>query len=165
MAEEVKKESGIKFSQKFKKFEEGKAYEELPEETIEFDSASVELDNVTDIYVIMDETNKIPAKLFKYGYFCDSQKRVIQQLEDKFERWKAERYHENGIDDKAYKTEKSKERFLMVRFPEVYDKLQADIAAEYYKLALLQRVVKSLESYSYKLHDLKEYNFAIERHT
>jgi hypothetical protein len=152
----------IKFSKNFKKYEESKTYDEFANESVEFDSTELTLDSFTDIYVIMNEINKISEKTFKYGVLCDSQNRVVQQLEDEFERWKATIYYQHGIDDKVYKTEKSKERFLIVNHAEVYRSYQDKISAEKYKLSLLQRVVKSLESYAYKLHDMKEYNFAIE---
>ena len=156
-------ESIIKFSKSFKKYTESKTYNEFAEEVVEFDAAQLVLENITDIYVIMHEINHISVKGFKYGVLCDSQNRVVQQLEDEFEKWKAKRYYENGVDDKAYKTEKAKERFLMVKYADEYANFQRNISSEKYKFSLLQRVVKSLESYSYKLHDLKAYNCAIEK--
>jgi len=157
-------ESNTKFSMPFKKYDESKVYDKFVEEIIEFDSAELVLDSITDIYKIMAEINTISAKGFKYGTLCDAQNRVVQQIEDEFEKWKATTYHKNGIDDKAYKTEKAKERFLMVNYAEEYAKFQQAVSVEKYHLDLLKRTVKSLESYAYKLHDLKGYNLAIEKH-
>ena len=164
MDEEVAINNGA-FRKTFKKYDETKSYHNYAEHEIYFDPTCLELDSVTDILEIMSELNNISLKIFTYGSFCDSQARVLQYLEDSFERWKADKLHNAGIDDRAYRSEKSKERFLMVTFKEEYRSFQNSIAMEQYKLSLLQRVTKALESYGYKLHALKDYNLAIERNS
>jgi len=158
-------EEKIGFSQEFKKYSESGSYDNYNSEHVEFDAEFLELDSITDILTIMDEINKLSLRLFKYGTLCDSQNRVLHKIEDEFDKWKAEKYYAEQIDDKQFKSEKAKERYLMVTFSEEYSRYQNLIHSETYKLSLLQRVVRSLENYGYKLHDLKDYNLAIERNS
>ena len=155
----------MKFKKQFKKYDETKTYNEYEEVEVEFDPAFLELESATDIHKIMEEVNKLSYKLYFYGFHCDEQVRVVQQVEDEFEKWKATIYSTEKMDDKQFKTEKSKERFVMVKHGTDYWAFHNAVSAEKYKLSLFQRVLKALESYGYKLHDLKDYNLAIERNS
>ena len=153
------------FVKKFKKYDETRIYNDYEELEIMFDSSFLELDSVTDIHEIMQEINKLSYRIFYYGSLCDSQNRVVQQLEDEFDRWKAEIFFNEKIDDKQYKSEKSKERHIFNKYSKEFIAFQNALSTEKYKLSMLQRVVKSLEGYGYKLHDLKDYNLAIEKNS
>ena len=149
----------------FKKYDESKTYYEYESQEVGFDPAVLQVESVTDITTIMNEINSLSLKLFQYGSLCDAQARVVQQLEDEFERWKAATYFNDKIEDKQFKTEKAKERHLMVQHSDIFWQYQNNLSDEQYRLSLLKRVVHSLESYGYKLHDLKDYNLAIERNS
>ena len=153
------------FTEHFKQYEESKTYNELAEKEISFDPAFLELDSITDIHSIMNEINSLSYKLYTYGVLCDSQSRVLQELEDEFEKWKAIILHNDNIEDKQFKTDKSKERYLMVKYENEYAAFSKVISAEKFKLSLLQRIIQSLEKFGYKLHDLKDYNLAIDRNS
>jgi hypothetical protein len=111
----------------------------------------------------MNEINVLSYKLYFYGYLCDMQARVLQEIEDEFNKWMAQKFFVESVDDKQFKTEKSKERHIYMTYMTEYTKYEKAIANEKYKLSLLQRVVKSLENFGYKLHDLKDYNMTIGR--
>jgi len=143
---------------KFKVFQEGISYFELEEQDIEFDENSIIITDTLDLHKIMDELNKVSHNIFVYGSLYDTQKRLLQKVEDEFELWKALKLKENNITDKEYKSEKSKERFLLTNYQEEYMRFKNTIADENYKLDLLKRVVQGLENYSYKLHAMKDIN-------
>lgn len=161
--EKTTSEAGFKKS--FKKYDENKVYNDYEEIEVSFDPSCLELETIDDIHQIMDEINRLSIKIYTYGSYCDAQVRVVQQLEDEFDRWKAEKFHNEHIDDKQFKSEKAKERQLMIVCPDEYWAFTNTIGQEKYKLSLLQRVVKSLEGFGFKLHDLKDYNLAISRNS
>jgi len=158
-------ENSGSFKKNFKKYDDNKTYEQYEEQSVEFDPSFLELADINDIRRVMDEINTLSYKLYYYGSLCDAQSRVVQQLEDEFERWKAEKYHAHKIDDKQYKTEKSKERFIYNQYMIEFQRFEQALSNEKYRLALLHRVVKSLEAFGYKLHDLKDYNLTIGRNS
>lgn len=151
------------FKKEYKVYKEGQDYDGLKATEIFFDSADLVLDNITDITKIMNELNEISRKIFTYGVIYDSQNRIVQQLEDEFEFWKSSLLKD--LDAKEYKTEGSKERYLMVNFKDDYKKFKDRLNSENHKLALMKRVVSGLENYGYKLHALKDASMAIERNS
>ena len=153
------------FTEQFKQYEESKTYNDLATKEISFDPSFLALDSITDIHSIMNEINSLSYKLYTYGVLCDSQTRVLQELEDEFEKWKAIILHNDMIEDKQFKTDKSKERYLMVKYEIEYTSFSKTISAEKFKLSLLQRVIQGLEKFGYKLHDLKDYNLAVNRNS
>ena len=153
------------FVKNFKKYDENRIYNDYEEHEVSFDAESLELANATDIHDIMNEINKLSYKTYYFGSLCDAQTRVVQQLEDEFERWKAQIYHNEGIDDKQYKSEKAKERYIFIKYCDDFIAFQNALSTEKYKQSLLQRVVRGLEVFGYKLHDLKDYNLAIEKNS
>ena len=153
------------FIRNFKQYHDSLTYNQYREHVISFDPTSLELINTNDLSEIMSEVNQLSYKTYYYGSLCDSQTRVVQQLEDEFERWRAEKLHKDGIDDKQYKNEKSKERYIFNTYKDEYIAFQNALSLEKYNLALLQRVVRSLEVYGYKLHDLKDYNMTIVKNS
>src|SRR5271157_305246 len=148
------------FKENFKKYKDSATYDEMESQPIEFDVKQIQLENFRNMNEIMHEMNQIATNIFMYGQVCDSQNRIVQQLEDEFERWKAKKIVECGLDDKSYKTDKAKERYLMCNLEPEYVLYTGKIRSEQYKLSLIKRVVLSLESYAYKLHALKDYNMA-----
>jgi hypothetical protein len=153
------------FKKNFKNYDENKSYSEFTESEVEFNSETLQLNDVEDIHTIMQEINKLSYTIYVYGSLCDSQARVVQQIEDEFEKWKAKVYFDEKIDDKKFKSENNKERQIMIKYGDEFWKYSNNIRAEKYKLSLLQRVMKSLEHFGYKLHDLKDYNLAINRNS
>jgi hypothetical protein len=150
-------------NKQYKVYREGQSYDDMPSTDIFFNSADLVLDNITDIAKIMSELNEISQKIFVFGTVYDSQNRVVQQLEDEFELWKAKNLR--NLDAKEFKTEGAKERYLMVTFEEDYTKKLSILNEEKYKLSLMKRVVSGLENYGYKLHALKDASMAIERNS
>ena len=155
------------FVRTFKQYDETKTFAEYDEHVVSFDPDFLELDNITDIEAIMLEINKLSYTIFYFGSLCDSQTRVVQQLSDEFERWKADVLHNLNLDKNKYKSIQAMDRFLMADPPtkEAYYAYQSNLSAEDYKLSLLKRIASSLEKYGYKLHDLKDYNLAIKRNS
>jgi hypothetical protein len=153
------------FKKNFKKYDETKTYNEYEETEVSFDPSCLELESIADIHDIMDEINRLSLKIYTFGSYCDAQTRILQQLEDEFERWKATKYYQDGIDDKQFKSEKSKERHLINKYGEDYWAYINALSLEKHKLSMLQRVVRSLEGFGFKLHDLKDYNLAINRNS
>lgn len=167
-----------KFEDYVKIHEEEKPFDELKQQYVMFDANTLELGSVTDILIIMQELNSISKKIFVYGSICESQNRVVQQLEDEFSRWMAEKHvaldqdvepllNRKGEPIGTYKridrSGPQKDKIIMVKFRDEYAKFQSKLRNENYKLGMLKRVVASLENYSYKLHAMKDYCQAIEK--
>ena len=150
-------------NEKFKRFKEGVSYDSLETQDVAFNVRQVHLDDVKSMDEVMYEMNEVSTQIYVYGSLSEMQNRVVQLLEDEFERWKALTIVDNKLDDRQYKTDKAKDRFLIHTFKENYIHYTEALANEKYKQSLLNRVVKSLESYSYKLHAIKDYNMARER--
>jgi len=160
-----------KFGEMFKEFKEDLVYKDYDEVKIYFDSNMLEIDDSMDLELIIGEINKISRRIFMYGAVFESQQRVLQQLEDEFERWKAEKYVslEKGMSDesigkdgkvtikKKTMTETAKEKYMISMYSDEYSKYQTKIRNESYKSGLVKRVVGSLDSYSYKLHAILNY--------
>ena len=104
------------FTTNFKKYTDGVAYNDFNDHTISFDPTFLELDSITDIYTIMNEINALASKIYKYGTLCDVQNRILQEIEDAFDMWKALTIAASGVEEKQFKSEKAKERFLMVDY-------------------------------------------------
>ena len=151
------------FNIDLKEYNDKEGYDAYITKSVAFDPACLTLESVHDIQTIMNEINALSYKLYFYGYLCDMQARVLQEIEDEFNKWMAQKYFVESVDDKQFKTEKSKERHIYMTYMTEYTKYEKAIANEKYKLSLLQRVVKSLENFGYKLHDLKDYNMTIGR--
>jgi len=159
-----------KFGEMFKHFKEGQTYETFDEIKIYFDSNMLEIDDTTDIEMILKEINHISRRIFMYGVVFESQQRVVQQLEDEFERWKAEKYvrvdvateeimGKDGVarTKKINRTETAKEKLIITAFTDEYESYKAKLREEGFKLGLVKRVCGSLDSYSYKLHAMLTY--------
>jgi hypothetical protein len=153
------------FKEKFKRYRENTIYNDLSEQEITFDISMIQLTNVTNMQEIMHEMNEISSRIFVYGSVCDAQNKILQQLEDEFDMWKSTKIVESKLDDKQYKSDKAKERYLIVQYSSDYVNYLNKISNEKYKLSLLKRVVSSLEHYAYKLHAIKDYNMAVEKNS
>ena len=159
-----------KFKEVFKEFKEGIDYDDLEEVTISFDSKMLELNDTTDIELIINEINRISRRIYMYGVLFESQQMVVQQLEDDFSMWMAERYTVvdnetetivqkggNVVEKKISRTENAKEKLIMFSCGEEFSKFKDKMKTEKYKLGLLKRTVNALDSYSYKLHSILSY--------
>lgn len=163
-----------RFEEIFKQYEESKKYSEWKEVKIFFDSKMLKVDDTTDIEIIIKEINNVSSKMFTFGYLYESQQKVVQQLEDEFAEWFAEKYIivdtteieiKEGLAVKYIKrTETAKEKLIMAAYKSEYTSYKANLRDENYKLGIVNRVVKSLESYSYKLHSILNYRqMAVQR--
>jgi hypothetical protein len=171
MSEEYIKEFET-FAEEFKQYEDNKSYDEMASFVMRFDAnKQLILDDLFDTDIIVKEISEISKKLFYFGNVYESQKRVVQELEDEYGMWEAKKYLE--IDDEKEqkmgksgrimlvpikRTETHKEQLLKVKFEKEYMSYQSKLRSEKYKLGLLKRVVTSMESYSYKLSNILEHS-------
>lgn len=156
-----------RFEELFKQYNEDTAYQEWKEVKILFDSKMLMVEDVTDIENIIEEINNVSSKMFTFGYLYESQQKVVKQLEDEYDKWFAEKYIivdtteveiKEGLAVKYIKrTESAKEKLIMAAYSTEYSEFQTNLRDEKYKLGIVNRVVKSLESYSYKLHSILNY--------
>lgn len=159
-----------KFGEMFKEFQEGKGYSEFEEVKIYFDSNMLELDDTTNIELIIDEINHISKRIYMYGVLYESQQMVVQKLEDDFAAWQAERYtiidnetetvQQKGgasIQKKVARTENAKDKLITYTGGDEFLAFQERTRIENYKLGLVKRVVSALDSFSYKLHAILNY--------
>ena len=155
----------------YKIYKDNLQYDQLPEQKIAFNASCLELDSYTNLNDIMKEMNEISKKQAIYGFIYESQSRILQQLEDEYNRFFAEKYFEFDKDDepiykqavivgtkKVKRTESCIEKMILSKYPEECNKFIENLRNEKYKLGLIKRVVSSLDSFSYKLHALKDYN-------
>jgi hypothetical protein len=151
-------------SEEYKLFKEDSTYATLPTAHVEFDSKILELANYGDPFAVIKEINEISRKLFIYGVILESQSRVLQLLEDEFDLWQSKKYIEIDtlfpVPPKGKRTEKEKENLVKTHFETDYHKYKELISKEKYKCGIMKRVVSSLESFSYKLHAMKDYNMS-----
>lgn len=151
-------------SEEYKLFKEDNTYATLPTAHVEFDSKILELANYGDPFAVIKEINEISRKLFVYGVILESQSRVLQLLEDEFDLWQSKKYIEIDtlfpVPPKGKRTEKEKENLIKTHFETDYQKYKELISKEKYKCGVMKRVVSSLESFSYKLHAMKDYNMS-----
>ena len=154
----------------YKIYKDNHTYDDLPEQKITFNAACLELDSYTNLNDIMKEMNEISKKQAIYGFIYESQSRILQQLEDEYNRFFADKYFEFDKEDepiykqavvvgtkKVKRTESCIDKMIMVKYPDECNKFIENIRNEKYKLGLIKRVVSSLDSFSYKLHALKDY--------
>jgi hypothetical protein len=156
-----------RFEEIFKQYEEDKKYEEWSEVKVLFNSKMLKVDDTTDIEIIINELNNISSKLFSYGYVYESQQKVVQQLEEEFDTWFAEKYIivdttpveiKEGMTVKYVKrTETAKEKLIIVAYNEEYTEFKTKLADEKFKLGLVSRALKGLENFSYKLDSILKY--------
>jgi hypothetical protein len=163
-----------RFEEIFKQYKENTKYEDWNEVKIFFDSKMLQVDDTTDIEEIIREISLISSRMFNFGYIYESQQKVVQQLEEEFETWLAEKYiivdHtpievSEGITAKYVKrTENAKEKLIITAYNQEYTAYKSKIADEKFKLGLVGRVVKGLESFSFKLDSILKYRqMAIQR--
>lgn len=158
------------FKEIFKEFKEGVPYDDLEEVTITFNSNMLELNDTTDIELIISEINRISRRIYMYGVLYESQQMIVQQVEDDFSMWMAERYtvidnetetvmKKGGttVEKKVSRTENAKEKLIMFTCSDDFSKFREQLKTEKYKLGLLKRTVGALDSYSYKLHSILSY--------
>lgn len=165
-----------RFSEVFKEFKEDTDYDDMEEVTVTFNSNILELNDTSNIELIINEINKISRRIYMYGVLYESQQMILQQLEDEFDMWLAEKYtvidnqtekvptKSGVVEKKINRTETAKEKMLMFMCGDEYSKFKNDIKTEKYKLGLLKRVVSALDSFSYKLHSILTYRqLSLER--
>jgi hypothetical protein len=164
------------FKETFKNPEDGAMYEDLQEYTVSFDSKNVQLVDPHNLELIIIEMNNIPTSLFKYRMIMDLQNKLVQQLEDEYNRWYAEKWMEvdnekesvldksgNSIGEKKIvRTEGAKEKIIITKFKEDYELFQHKIREEKYRLALTKSTVAAIDNFSYKLHSILNYKQLLE---
>jgi len=160
-----------KFDENYKLYEKDKAYSEMSDVNIKFDSEKeLVVSNLTDPELIIKEIATISKKQYFYNAIYESQKRVLQQVEDEYAKWYNEKYME--IDNettpitgdsgrvaivKVKRTGTQKDITIKTKWSDEYEKHQDKIRDEKHKLGLVSIVKKSLDSYSYKLSNINEY--------
>lgn len=145
------------FTEFFKKYVDDKAFDDLDADQISFDSSKIELSNVDDTAEIIKEINRISRSMFVYGVILDNQTRVLQKLEDEYDTWMASKSVEVSQKNKDLKSEVAKENVIKDTYKEEYLTYKEKIRNEKYKKSLIERVVKGLDSFSYKLHAILTY--------
>ena len=140
------------FCEKFSKFDETKSYKDLEKIMMSFDASSLELKNTDDVNEIIKELNLVSRKMFTYGMILESQSQVLQNLEDEFERWKAEK--SSQLSSAQFKSEVAKDKHIMSAFAEEYSAYTSAISREKYNLGILKCTVRSIDAYSFRLHDM-----------
>ncbi len=168
---EQEKEPFTSFLEEFKEPEDDQAYENLQKYAVSFDSKNIQLPDPHNLEQIIIELNNIPKTLFRYRMIMDTQTKLVQQLEDEYNRWYADKwieidtekeskYDKNGTyvgEVKVIRTETAKEKVIMTKFKEEYNEFQHRMREENYRLALLKSAVTALDSFSYKLHSILNY--------
>ncbi len=176
MQNDSEKDPFTQFKETFKNPEDGELYENLQEYTISFDSKNIQLTDPHNLEQIIIEMNNIPTSLFKYRMIMDLQNKLVQQLEDEYTRWYAERWIDvdketepkydkvgNFLGDKKIeRTEGAKEKIIITRFKEDYEMFQHKMREEKYRLSLVKSTVASIDNYSYKLHSILSYKQLLE---
>ena len=156
------------FKQTVKVFKEGISYKDLEEEEVVFSASLLNIENLYDDSLILEEVSKIPQRIYIYGVIYESQSKVVQLLEDEFERWKADKYSELESElepvlnkdgsvstyKKVQRTATTINQMIISKYKTEYEYYQNKLASERYKLGLLKCVVQSLDNYSYKLHSI-----------
>lgn len=156
--------------------EEGKSYDDLKLQSVEFSAEKLHLVDVHNLELVVAEMNEVPRLLFRFRHIMDLQSKVLQQLEDEYSRWYATRWME--IDSqtepkfdksgqvvgskKIERTEGAKEKCIMTQFHDEYMQYQTKLREERYKLALIKSTVAALDNYSYKLHSILTYKQMLE---
>jgi len=149
-------------------FKEGISYKDLEEEEVVFSASLLNIENLYDDSLILEEVSKIPQRIYIYGVIYESQSKVVQLLEDEFERWKADKYSELESElepvlnkdgsvstyKKVQRTATTINQMIISKYKTEYEYYQNKLASERYKLGLLKCVVQSLDNYSYKLHSI-----------
>lgn len=156
-----------RFDEIYKQYDESKEFDEWDDIHIIFEASLLQIDDTSDIEIIIQELNSISSKIFMFGYIYESQQKVVQKLEDDFESWLATVYvivdstpveTKKGLTVKAAKrTETSKEKIIRAAYQEEYDSYTSKLRDQKFKLGLVKRVLNSLENYSYKLHSILNY--------
>lgn len=164
------------FTEKFKDPEDGVEYKELQDYTIRFDSKDIQLLDPHNLEQLIIELNNIPRTLFRYRMIMDTQTKLVQQLEDEYERWHAEKWVEidkqtepkydkagNYIGEtKIVRTEGAKDKLILTMFPEESKEYQKKLRDEKYRLSLVKSTVAAIDNYSYKLHSILTYKQMLE---
>jgi hypothetical protein len=165
------KESFSSFLEEFKQPEDGEDYENLQTYAVSFDSKNIQLIDPHNLEQIIIELNDIPKALFRYRMIADTQTKLVQQLEDEFNRWYAEKwieidnekepkYDRSGIqigEVKVIRTEGAKEKIIITRYSDEYSAFQHRLREEIYRLAIIKSAASSIDNYSYKLHAILGY--------
>ena len=164
------------FNEPFKLYQDGVPYEDMAERKVSFDSEK-ELTPISmlDPEQIIQQSAEISKRQFYYTNIYESQKRVLQTIEDEFTMWYAKVYcdmdneTEEKVDAKGKttiqrikRTKDEKDMLLKTRYVKEYTTYYATIKQESYKLGVVQGIVQSLKSFSFKLNNINEYARNIE---
>lgn len=159
------------FIEEFKQPEDGQDYEDLQSYAVSFDSKDIQLIDPYNLEQIILELNNIPRTLFRYKMIADTQTKLVQQLEDEYNKWYAEKWIEidnekepkydrsgNQVGEtKVVRTEGAKEKIIITTYNEEYSTFQHRLREEKYRLAIIRSAAASIDNYSYKLHAILGY--------
>jgi hypothetical protein len=160
------------FNEEFTHPQDDKEYEEMDKYPISFDSDSIKLKDETNMELIIKEMNEISSLQFKYRLVMNTQTKIVQIVEDVYTKWYAgkwmdvdseeeNKYDRQGVvigQKRIERTEGAKEKVVITRFPDEYESHKSKIRDEKHKLELIKTTVASIESYSFKLHSILNYN-------
>ena len=164
------------FKDRFKIYRDDVSYEEMQSMEVSFDSEK-ELTplSMIDPEQIVQQLADISKKQFYYTSLYESQKRVLQTIEDEFDMWYAKIYCEVdteteiifGKEGKEVKqpikrNENQKEMTIKTRYADQYIEYLGTIKQEKYKLGLIAGVRDAIKSFSYKLNNINEYAKELE---
>lgn len=159
------------YNEKFKFHQTDVQYKDMQEMHVMFSIDEIKLADPENMEMIAKELNEIPSKLFRYRMICDNQVKVLQQLEDEYKRWYADKYNtisneqEPKIDKtggvtgfkKIDRTETAKEYIIITRYENDYTEFQQKLNRERYLLSLVKTTVAAIDSFSFKLHSILNY--------
>lgn len=166
----TKEDPFVKFSSSYKVPDENSNYTDMLQYPVTFDSNDIQLTDPHNTEEIIVQMNSVPKVLFRYRMIMDAQVKVLEQLEEEYNRWYAEKYIEidnetesstdkngNVTYKKIIRTEGAKDKLIMINYKDDYNNYRAKIREEKYRLALVKSAVASIDSYSYKLHSILNY--------
>jgi len=164
------------FKEPFKLYQDGVSYKDMVERTVSFDSE----DELTPISMldpeqIIQQSADISKRQFYFTNIYESQKRVLQTIEDEFTMWYAGVYCEidnevetivdkKGVEitQRVKRTKDEKDMLLKTRYVKEFTQYYSIVKQEKFKLGMVQGIVSSLKSFSFKLNNINEYAKRLE---
>ena len=164
------------FSEPFKLYQDGVSYDDMVERKVFFDSeAELTPISMLDPEQIIQQSADISKRQFYFTNIYESQKRVLQTIEDEFTMWYAGVYCEmdnetetlidkkgKEIIQRVKRTKEEKDMLLKTRYVKEFTKYYSTVKQEKFKLGMVQGIVQSLKSFSFKLNNINEYAKNIE---
>lgn len=164
------------FNEQFKIYRDDVPYTDMNEINVSFDSEkSLTPISMIDPEQIVQQLSEISKKQFYYTSLYESQKRVLQTIEDEFDLWYAKVYCEidsevediidgkgNQVRVPVKRNENQKEMTIKTRYSKEYQEYLSIVKQEKYKLGLIAGVKDALKSFSFKLNNINDYAKELE---